>query len=189
MGFGERFPRWSSAIIGVAQLLLTAAIIGLEVGSAYIDLAHGTIWVGFWAGIIFIKTVLMMLFITCCCRGRCCATYVFLWTIISGVLACVVIYFDQIFINDLCKCYLGDQLCCAVRGIESFRTNYSAVFEDCAQAIRDGTISSKVCPSRPYDKLKLIQAQLGCAVGMLITCGIYVVIYIFACLGICFGHD
>jgi hypothetical protein len=64
MGFAERFPRWTSAIVGVAQLVLTAAIIGLEIGSVYIDLAHGTIWVGFWAGLVFIKTFLMMLFIS-----------------------------------------------------------------------------------------------------------------------------
>lgn len=64
MGFSERFPRWTSAILGVIQLALTAIIIGLEVKSAIIDLAHGTIWVGFWAGLVFIKTFLMMLFIS-----------------------------------------------------------------------------------------------------------------------------
>jgi hypothetical protein len=100
----------------------------------------------------------------------------------------VVIYFDQIFIKDLCKCYLGDKLCCAVRGVESFRTNYTAILEQCGQAILNQQ-TVPVCPATPYDKLKLIQAQLGCAVGMLITCAIYVVIYLFACLGICFGHD
>ena len=64
MGFSERFPRWTSAVVGIAQLVLTAAIVGLEVGSVYIDLAHGTIWVGFWASLVFIKTFLMMLFIS-----------------------------------------------------------------------------------------------------------------------------
>ena len=64
MGFSERFPRWSSGVIGIVQVVLTVAIIGLEVGSAYIDLAHGTIWIGFWGGIVFIKTCLMMLFIS-----------------------------------------------------------------------------------------------------------------------------
>ena len=64
MGFSERFPRWTSAILGIVQAILTAAIIGLEVGSCYIDLAHGTIWAGFWAGLVFIKTFLMMLFIS-----------------------------------------------------------------------------------------------------------------------------
>jgi hypothetical protein len=53
MGFSERFPRWITGILGFAQLLITAAIIDLELGSVYIDLAHGTIWAGFWSGIIF----------------------------------------------------------------------------------------------------------------------------------------
>ena len=64
MGFAERFPRWTSALLGVIQLALTSAIIGLEVGSVIIDLGHGTIWVGFWAGLVFAKTVLMMLLIS-----------------------------------------------------------------------------------------------------------------------------
>jgi len=84
---------------------------------------------------------------------------------------------------------LGPQLCCAVRSIESFRSNYTAILDQCGQYIQQGTISLYTCPSIPYGKLKYIQAQLGCAVGMLITCAIYVVIYVFACFGICFGHD
>jgi hypothetical protein len=98
-----------------------------------------------------------------------------------------MIYFDQVFIKDLCKCYLGDVLCCAVRGVEAFRTNYTAVLDTCRTNYNNGIVL--LCPAEPYDKLKYIQAQLGCAVGMLITCGVYVVIYVFACLGICFGHD
>ena len=64
MGFSERFPRWITGVLGFAQLLITTAIIGLELGSAYIDLAHGTIWVGFWSSIVFIITFLTMLFIS-----------------------------------------------------------------------------------------------------------------------------
>ncbi|CAF1413110.1 unnamed protein product [Adineta steineri] len=158
MGFAERFPRWITGILGVVQLAITAAIIGLELRSAYIDLAHGTIWAG-------------------------------LWCVLSGALACVIIYFDQVFINDLCKCYLGDQICCALRGIPSLQSNYSAILDECALAITHNNSASLVCPSVPYDKLGLIKAQLGCAVGMLITCGIYVMLFLFACFGICFGHD
>jgi hypothetical protein len=72
--------------------------------------------------------------------------------------------------------------------VESFRTNYTAILQSCGEAIANNTPLPE-CPNIPYDKLKLIQAQLGCAVGMLITCAIYIVIYVFACLGICFGHD
>jgi hypothetical protein len=84
---------------------------------------------------------------------------------------------------------LGDVLCCAVRGIQSFRSNYTAIYDQCSAAIQLGNAASLRCPAVPYEKLKLIQAQLGCAVGMLVSCGIYVVLYLFACLGICFGHD
>lgn len=63
-GFKDRFPRWITLIIGLLQLVLTLATIGLEVGSIYIDLAHGTIWIGFWAGIVFLLSSLMMLFIS-----------------------------------------------------------------------------------------------------------------------------
>ncbi|UJR32231.1 hypothetical protein I4U23_019696 [Adineta vaga] len=189
MGFSERFPRWITGILGVAQVVITAAIVGLELGSSYIDLAHGTIWAGYWCSIVFIWTFLVMLFITCCCRGRCYAFYVLILNVLSGLLACVLIYFDQLFMNDLCKCYLGDQLCCAVRGIPSLTSNYSGILDDCATAIQQGTISTRICPSIPTDKLVLIKAQLGCAVGMLVSCGLYVVLFIFACAGVCFGHD
>ncbi|CAF4443585.1 unnamed protein product, partial [Adineta steineri] len=63
MGFKERFPRWITLVLAIVQLVLTAAIAGLEFGSVYYDVAHGTIWVGFWAAIIFFYTFLMMFII------------------------------------------------------------------------------------------------------------------------------
>ena len=64
MGFSERFPRWITLIIGVAQFALTAVILAMEILSAYVDLAHGTIWVGLWSSLVFIPTFLFMLFIS-----------------------------------------------------------------------------------------------------------------------------
>lgn len=92
--------------------------------------------------------------------------------------------------NDVCKCYLGNQLCCAVRGIPALQTNYSGIFQDCGNAIVDGTISSRICPSPPpYEKLPYIKAQLACACAMLVVCALYVILFLFACFGVCFGHD
>jgi hypothetical protein len=108
---------------------------------------------------------------------------------LSGLLACVIIYFDQLFINDPCKCYLGDQLCCAVGSIPSLQQNYTTIFENCGYAISNGNIAQLVCPTVPYGKVIYLKAQLGCAVGMLVTCGVYVVLFLFACFGVCFGHD
>jgi hypothetical protein len=64
MGFSKRFPRWITGVLGVAQLVITAAVIAMELVSDYIDLAHGTIWAGLWSGLIFIITFMTMLFIS-----------------------------------------------------------------------------------------------------------------------------
>ena len=59
-----KIPRLGTALVGTVQLVLTAAIIGLEFGSVYIDLAHGTIWIGFWAGIDYFTTSMMVLLLS-----------------------------------------------------------------------------------------------------------------------------
>ncbi|CAF1437099.1 unnamed protein product [Rotaria magnacalcarata] len=191
MAFERRLPRWAAAILGIAQLALTAAIIGLEFGSFYYDVAHGTIWIGFWAGLVFIKTSLMMLCFMCCCRGRCFATYILICNIFSGALACVVIYFDSYFINNLCRCYLGENLCCALHDLSSINSNYGSIVTRCLKITMNGIQSvPDSCPSSPpTSKVVYLKAQLGCAAGMLAVCSINVLVYIFACFGICFGHD
>ncbi len=91
--------------------------------------------------------------------------------------------------NDPCKCYLGDQLCCRVRSVPSLQQNYSAILQECGNVIANGNISQLVCPSVPYDKVVYVKAQLGCGVGMLVTCGVYVALFVFACFGCCFGRN
>jgi hypothetical protein len=94
-------------------------------------------------------------------------------------LAAVMIYFDQYFMSNLCKCYLNDQLCCSIRGVASFQSNYTAIINECS-------IAPIRCPAIPYDKLAFIQAQLACAVAMAISCVVYLCLILFACCGVCF---
>lgn len=61
MGLMDGFPRIPAALLGILQLALAAAAIGLEVGSIFVDLAHGTIWAGFWSGLVYIITGLLLL--------------------------------------------------------------------------------------------------------------------------------
>ena len=91
--------------------------------------------------------------------------------------------------NNLCQCYLGDELCCAVGGIPSFQQDYGTIAKECATAVTYKNISSLVCRTRPVTKLPYIQAQLAAACAMLVVCIIYVVVFLFACFGVCFGHD
>jgi hypothetical protein len=60
MNFQKGFPRRVTAVLAIIQTILAAAIIGLEFGSFSNDVAHGTIWAGFWCGVVFIITFLMM---------------------------------------------------------------------------------------------------------------------------------
>jgi len=64
MGFKERFPRWVTLVLAVIQVVLTAGIAGLEFGSFYYDVAHGTIWAGFWSSLVFILTFSTMFLIS-----------------------------------------------------------------------------------------------------------------------------
>ncbi len=109
---------------------------------------------------------------------------------LSGALACVIIYFDAYFQDNICKCYLGVDLCCGLRGIDSFNSNYGNIAKNCTPIYVNGvqTVVDYCYLSPPTSKYPYLKGQLACAVGMLVSCGLYVVAYIFACLGICFGH-
>ncbi|CAF1127984.1 unnamed protein product [Didymodactylos carnosus] len=44
MKFNDHFPKTVPLILGILQMLLTCAIIALEVISVYIDVVYGTVW-------------------------------------------------------------------------------------------------------------------------------------------------
>lgn len=102
----------------------------------------------------------------------------------------MIIYFAKAHSDNVCKCYLGDKLCCALKGIPEFQSNYQQVLEGCGQLIAAGAKNIDRCIDKPpNEKLVYLKAQLGVAAGMLATCAIYVVLFLFACFGVCFGHD
>jgi uncharacterized membrane protein (GlpM family) len=47
-------------VIGLFQMLICFAIIGLEAGSVYYDAGRGTIYAGFWCSIIFFVSCVSM---------------------------------------------------------------------------------------------------------------------------------
>ncbi len=93
MGFKERFPRWVTGILAIAQIILTAAIIGLEFGSFYYDVAHGTIWAGFWAGLVFLLTCIMMF-----CISKCFRILIFNIIILFCIIQLVVVEVDTVLL-------------------------------------------------------------------------------------------
>ncbi|UJR19609.1 hypothetical protein I4U23_022743 [Adineta vaga] len=190
MGFKERYPRWLCLLFAVVELVLTLAIIGTELGSFYNNVSHGTIWAGFWSALFYIPTLIMMFIMSCCCRGRCCATYILVLHILCVLVSGVIIYFDVYFQDNLCKCYLGDNLCCALRDMKSFNQNYETIANECSPVTINGvqTVVDPCSSSPPTEKLTYLKVQIGLAGAMIITCIVYGVTYIFAMFGICFGH-
>ncbi|CAF1113039.1 unnamed protein product [Adineta ricciae] len=190
MGFKERFPRWLIIIFAVVQLVLTLAIIGTELGSFYSNVAHGTIWAGFWSALFYIPTCVLLFVMICCCRGRCYATYVLVLQALCLLTSVAVIYFAVYFQDNLCKCYLGDNLCCALRDMKSFNQDYDQIANECSPVTVNGvqTVVDPCSSSPPTAKLPYLRAQIGFAGAMIITCIVYAVVYIFAMFAICFGH-
>lgn len=110
--------------------------------------------------------------------------------VLSGALACVIIYFDAYFQDNICKCYLGENLCCGLRGINTFNSAYSNVAQNCTPVSFNGrqTVVDYCYVSPPTQKYVFLKAQLGCAVGMLVSCALYLIAYLFGCFMVCFGH-
>ena len=98
-------------------------------------------------------------------------------------LAGVVIYFNSYFIDNPCTCYLGDSLCCSVRGIPYFSSNYSSAVATCS-TLSGSALKAASCPTVPYEKIPYIKAQLAIGVGMMVVCLIYIVVFVLSCLGI-----
>lgn len=145
----------------------------------------------------------------CCCRGRYCAFYVLLFvgkfgfvidshpisnffSVASGLLACVIIYFAQAHMNNVCKCYLGDTVCCALKGVPDYQSNYQSILKTCESLVASNAQNIDTCNPNSTaltTKVVYLKAQLGCAVGLLVSCALYVLLFLFACFGVCFGHD
>jgi len=50
----QKYPTIVAGIFSAVQILITIAIIGLEIGSILIDAIVGTVYVGIWAGVFFL---------------------------------------------------------------------------------------------------------------------------------------
>lgn len=85
---------------------------------------------------------------------------------------------------------MGTNICCLARDIQSYNSNYDSVVRQCSPVTVNG-VQQVVDPcgsAPPTKKIPYLQAELGCACAMVVTCIVYIVLYIFAMCGICFGH-
>jgi hypothetical protein len=57
---GDAMPNSFPGLLGVCQVILWVAIVGLETASVYYDPGRGTVYAGFWCSFIFFVTWVAM---------------------------------------------------------------------------------------------------------------------------------
>jgi len=159
--FSEKFPTIVGVIIGILQMLLNGAIVGLEGGSVAYNPIVDIVYAGFWCSFSFFFTWISM------CAFRkiiflfffyyklyiyflVCFRKTFRWGLVvvgtnsaSIAFGIILIVFDSLFIQTPCRCYLGTV--CEVN------------FEEVAN-----------CTGSDI-KLRIVKAQLACVVTMVVS--------------------
>ncbi|CAF0722779.1 unnamed protein product [Rotaria sordida] len=160
MQWRSKFSIVIPIIIGFLQMILTFAIIGLEIASVVISPVTGTLYAGFWLSIIFTVSWVAMFTLVCCHRSRKCALYVFFISILCAAAAITLIVLDALFIGDIEKCFFANAIC---RDLESSYTRQSGI---------------------PLGrKVQVLKAQLAMAAALLATALLYMLLFILASMG------
>ena len=153
----EKFPVTLIGLLAFYQCLCTIAIIGCEIGSVMIDVFNATIYVGFWASMIFMVTWIVQAVTAGWRRNYQFATYTFVMQCITLVFALCVICFDSYFISNSTACFFSTALCniqASGRGLFYSSDNFNSV------------------------KIPLIKGQLAVGVLMFAFSIDYIIIYV-----------
>ncbi|CAF1189397.1 unnamed protein product [Rotaria magnacalcarata] len=147
-------------LIGFLQMILTFAIVGLEIASVVITPVKGTLYAGFWLSTIFTLSWVAMLTLVCCHRSRRCALYVFFISLLCAGAAIALIVLDAFFIGNIDRCYFANAIC------------------------RDLEQSYNRPSSAPLGrKVQVLKGQIACAALLLATALLYMLLFILASIG------
>ena len=182
------WPSWLVALIAVIQLLLTFSVVGLETTSFIFDAWHSMSFAGFYCPLFFMITWISMFTVSeylqltvnlaiicleffllaCCNRGSlACATHVLVENILSIIAASVLLYFNNLFLNNPYTCLFRSTYECSY----SYYNRYSntSYYSSYSNGIYDNTSYTV--------KLACIKAELACGSLMLTSCVAYIIIY------------
>ncbi len=104
--------------------------------------------------------------IVCTGRSNGCGIYLVVQNIINGIFAIVLIIFTSLFVQNPCLCY---GILCNIPPWEAFY-NFESYY---------GYYGNR-CTLRTWDKLPLLKALLACAVLMLFSNIIFIILYLIA---------
>ncbi|UJR29091.1 hypothetical protein I4U23_010305 [Adineta vaga] len=159
-------PNFIPGLLGAGQLVLWIAIVALEIVSVYYDAGRGTIYAGFWCSMVFFVTWIAMFCYLCCNKSSGCGIYLIIQNILSLIFAIILVIFAARFVQNPCLCYSA--LC--------YVPNWD--FIDDPSLISNYYVYP--CTTRTYKKLPVLKALLACAVLMLISHLIFIIVYIIA---------
>ncbi|CAF0771541.1 unnamed protein product [Rotaria sordida] len=152
-------------IFGGLQFILWIGIIIFEIVSIYYDPGRGTVYAGIWCSIIFFITWISMFCYLCCRKSSACGIYLVIQNIINLIFATILLIFTSRFIKDPCLCYSA--LC--------FIPNWNHINYD-----DDDDHFSYSCTSRTFKKVPMLKGLLACAILMLISNILFIIIYSIA---------
>lgn len=105
--------------------------------------------------------LIVLILLVCCHRARKWATFVFIVSILCAAGAITLIVLDALFIGNITRCFFADVIC------TDLKSSFPQLF------------------SQPLGrKVLILKAQLACAVLLLVTAILYMLLYIFTSLAI-----
>ncbi|CAF2778455.1 unnamed protein product [Rotaria sp. Silwood2] len=151
-------------VFGATQLILCVIIVALEVVSIYYDPGRGTIYAGLWSSAVFSVTWISMFCYLCCGKSSGCGVYLVIQNIINLIFTILLLIFTSRFVKNPCLCYSA--LC--------YLPNWGDISRDDDD---DDDYFSYSCTSRTLRKLPVLKGLLACAVLMLVSNILFIVIY------------
>ena len=181
---GNTMPNSFPGLLGVCQVILWLAIIGLESTSVYYDPGRGTVYAGFWCSSIFFVTWVAMfghgkwwgsidtrfhLFLqslVCCSKSAGCRIYLIVQNVINLVFAIILTSWTSRFVSDPCLCVGA---LCTVPNWHSLynKNNNNNNFRDMDEPF--------LCTYVTYKKLPALKGLLACAILMSISSAIFLI--------------
>ena len=164
----RRFPCGVLTILCLLQVIFSFAVIGCEVGSMIVDFYRMNAFVGYWAFPFFMCAWISLAGAGCCCRTSCCITAALVFQCLAIPVSIGVIGLDGYFLNHPLQCFFSDYC--------SYYSYYGYDYYS------NSTTNRNPSPSSDFYsiKLPLVKAQLAAGVLMLVSCIVFIIIYIIA---------
>lgn len=112
--------------------------------------------------------IYIVFLLVCCGKTSSCGVFLIIQNIISLIFAIILIIFTSLFIKNPCLCY--NILCKVPAWDELANDNYNQYLENFTGS----------CTKRTYRKLSVLKGLLSCAVLMLVSNILFIIVYIIA---------